>query len=529
LSLIKKIAETEGTFNNSESANKPKKETLEEYMSTISPEVGVFTTKESVERNSVITEQDSKNPVKEGIFSTADNKTYYTVSKIEDSGNKFSVNIIAELLDHEVSILNKYNELQNIANDIKKLIPLVQLDNKLPNTGTDLRNLKQSFIDAKTLKFSTENLLETPLMNHYKNVVSNESIIFNNKFITENDFFVRLDKIFEKSLPFGVNAGKKIRDSFMHQVAQEQLTKKHSNPQEFIDNFAESIKSMISSIRTGTVQHPLSEADLEQVEFQIKKKEDNEFAWQESLIGVDEQWLAKYIPMMREYEATENSFLETLSYADNSFLKNISYKKNLEDDNGNTLTNLIQSKPEFRRATETIKKAVREDFLKLPQSMQDNFIDYQLLRHGLNDKIGSLMDMLPQDMKIKALVTMSEFSGNKKTYLDNNSDLIKRNTALSLFNEMTQDITTESYKEDQVMSFSKAKYVKMGNDLYEKVPNSEGIVIGNQNSDAINQYSLFDKITNDEFVVGKDFVKFGKNVTSNEASQEAVNEIDNNC
>jgi hypothetical protein len=519
----KKIAETEGTFNNSESANKPKKETLEEYMSTISPEVGVFTTKEGVQRNSVITERDSKNPVKEGVFSTSDNKTYYVVSKIENSENQFSVNIIAELLDHEVSIMNKYNELQKVANDIKKLIPLVQLDNKLPNTGTNLRNLKQSFIDAKTLEFSTENFLNTPLMNHYKNVVSNESNIFNNKFITENEFFVGLDKIFKTSLPFGVNAGKKIRDSFMHQIAQEQLTKKHSNPQEFIDKFAEDIKSMLSTIRTGTVQHSLLEDDLAQVEKLSQDKELNPVAFEKSLVGADKQFLSKYMPMLREYEARERDFQETLSYADNSFLKNISYKKNLVDEDGVTLTNLIQSKPEFRKATETIKKAVREDFLKLPQSMQDNFIDYQLLRHGLNDKIGSLMDMLPQDMKIKALVTMSEFSGNKKTYLDNNSDLIKRNTALSLFNEMTQDITTQEFKKDQVISLSKAKYVKMGDNLYEEIPGGVGFSIEGKN------YSLFGKITNDEFVVGKDFVKFGKTLTSNEASEEAINEIDKNC
>ena len=519
----KKLAATEGTFNNSSSANRSKKETLEEYMSTISPEVGVFSTKKTVEANETITQMNEDSPIKEGIFRTSEGKTYYSVSKIEGSGNKFSVEIIAELLDHEVSIMDKYNELQDVAKDIKKLIPLIQLDNKLPNTGTDLRNLKESFIDAKNLIFSTESLMSRPLMNHYKSVIQNESNIFNNKFITENEFFAGLDKLFKTSLPFGINSGKKIRDSFMHQVAQEQLTKKYSEPQEFIDKFSEEIKSMISSIRTGTVQHSLLAEDLEQVEFQIKAKEANEAAWQESLIGADKQWLAKYIPMMKEYQVTEDNFQEVLSYADNSFLKNISYKKNLIAEDGSTLTNLIQSKPEFRRATETIKKAVREDFFKLPQSMQDKFVDYQLLRHGLNDKIGSLMDMLPQDMKIKALVSMSKFSGNKKAHLDNNSDLIKRNTALSLFNEMTQDITTESYKEDQAISLTKAKYVKMGNELYEKVPNSEGIAVGNQN------YTLFDKITNDEFVVGKDFVKFGKNVTSNEASQEAINEIDNNC
>jgi hypothetical protein len=88
---------------------------------------------------------------------------------------------------------------------------------------------------------------------------------------------------------------------------------------------------------------------------------------------------------------------------------------------------------------------------------------------------------------------------------------------------MTEDVTTESYKEDQAISLVKAKYVKMGNDLYSKVPNNEGVLIGDKN------YSIFDKITNDEFAVGKDFVKFGTTLTSNEASSEAINEIDNNC
>ena len=86
---------------------------------------------------------------------------------------------------------------------------------------------------------------------------------------------------------------------------------------------------------------------------------------------------------------------------------------------------------------------------------------------------------------------------------------------------MTQDITTQEFKGDKVISLNKGKYVKMGNNLYEKTDEKE--LIGDVS------YNVFDKITNDEFAVGKDFVKFGKNVTSNKASQEDINEIDNNC
>jgi hypothetical protein len=219
--------------------------------------------------------------------------------------------------------------------------------------------------------------------------------------------------------------------------------------------------------------------------------------------------------LVEEYDRLSDIVSESQALSDNEFLNYLTFRT--VDDK-----TTIGPKREFRRTTENVKDSVRKSFLELPQSLQNKFVDYQLLRFGIDDKIGSLMDMLPQDLHLKLLKDISQANKNKADYLKENMPLIERNTMLSLAKDMPQYLGVQQISRNEVAFMGDMEYVKNDDVVYKKTGDNKMI---NGNS-----YNVFESIMNEDFSAGEHFVKFGKDLKEKkEVSNDEATERKNNC
>ncbi len=331
-----------------------------------------------------------------------------------------------------------------------------------------------------------------------------------NKFITENDVFYSLEKKFDT--PLNRNPKRAVDASFMQQHAQKSLRNQHSNPKEFIYGFAEEINNIIYS---GIVGEP-NVADIrwkqlgQDVKDYMELRDENPQEYADTMASLPEGYRNSIVELTEKYEDALNDFDKNSKLAKNKFINALqtSWKEEIVKGEKVRSEYVIKSKQGYSKASPTVKKEIKDAFLELPQEMQDKFVDYQLLRHGVNDKMGSLMGMLPNSLGLKtnSLASITEITkmGSREDYFKNQRPLIQRNTALSMFNKLAEPEYAERINKDSdnlLALNSRHSYIKKGENIYERT-NDKTDLRGSE-------LPIYKKITNDQFVAGKHFTKFG--------------------
>ena len=458
---------------------------------------------------------DEKSPQKEGVYRTTKGDTYYSVTATDVEGD-YQVEIVHQLQEGAISKIDNYIDIQKVSNSIQELIPILQLDSKLPNTGMKINNLKETYntITEEEFPITTDNLLARPLNKHQKSVSDMQRTVTKQKFITENEAFYNIANQFKKI----AKAKKAVDNSFMQQHAQNQLRLTHSDPKSFIYDFSKEVNNILYTSIVGEVQ--LSDAAWSDIDTRkmvldfIEEKDSNPRVYEEKLLKLSSKSQETIKDLMNKYNNSLNSFDKNYELGKNPFMSAIQMswtEVESEDQYGESIKTkenfLIKSKGNINKLSPSVLQEIKDGFLKLPQEMQDKFIDYQLLRHGVNEKMGSLMGILPDSLSLKTntLANISEIDGmNREDYFKNQRPLIQRNVALSMFNKLAEPQYANKIagRTDNVLSWNgKDVYIKKGNDIYERT--NEKVQVEN------NEPNIYKKITNSQFIAGKDFTKFG--------------------
>jgi hypothetical protein len=480
---------------------------------------------------------DEKSPQKEGVYRTTKGDTYYSVTATDVEGD-YQVEIVHQLQEGAISKIDSYLDIQLISNSIQEFIPILQLDSTLPNTGTKITNLKETYntITEEEFPITTDNLLARPLNKHQKSVSGMQRTVSKQKFITEDEAFYNIANQFKK-IP---KAKKAVDNSFMQQHAQNQLRLTHSDPESFIYDFSKDINTILYASIVGEVQ--LSDAAWSNTDIRkmvldfIEEKDSNPRVYEAKLLKLSVKNQETVKDLMNKYDNALNSFDKNFELGKNPFMSAIQMswtEVEGQDKYGESIKTkenfLIKSKGNINKLSPSVLKKIKDSFLKLPQEMQDKFIDYQLLRYGVNEQIGSLMGILPDSLGLKTdtLANISEIDGmNREDYFKNQRPLIQRNVALSMFNKLAEPEFAERIdpKSDNLLAYpGKDSYIKQGKNIYQKVTDKENKAVKADYKGK--EPNLYKKITNSQFIAGKDFTKFG-NQDSLELSEVTDKEIE---
>jgi hypothetical protein len=502
----------------------------EEYLQTISPDKSRFKDAESLRRHIENNNGEIRN-LKEGVYQTKKGDVYFSVTNVGEQGIGTIEMIGADRLTGEYSdlaIIEKYLEIKSYADALQKLLPIIKLDTNLPNNGVGIKNLSDVESDIKQEEYpiTVDNLLNRPLNKHQMQVAELQKSSAKSKFITQNDFFFGLTKKFNTPKA-------SVDNSFMHQHAEKSLRLKHSDPKKFIYNFANDISNIIYSGLSGEINVPdarWQDSQIRQeVEMYSKLKNENRQEYNNDMANLPEMYSNAIEELIPQYEEALNNFDRNLELSKNKFINalQVSYK---QDEDGTKSEYLIKSKRGYSKESPTVKQEIKDAFLKLPQDMQDKFVDYQLLRHGVNEKMGSLMGMLPNSLGLKtdALSSINEITkmGSREDYFKNQKNLIERNTALSMFNTLSEPKYVEKIEgsNDNLLGLNSLDaYIKQGENIYKRTGDKADI--------KGNELPIYKKITNDQFVAGKHFTKFGteESLEESKVSDEQIEEEIKKC
>lgn len=512
-----------------------------ELIDQASPELGRFKNAADLKNyikgplNGVIKKVSESDTLKEGFYRTKNKDAYFLVKSTDIEG-EFQVELVEELRGQDaISKIDKYMEIQAISENIQKLIPVLQLDAKLPNNGSSINRLKETFVEIQKEEFpiTTDKLLSRPLNKHQKSVSDLQRSVSKLKIITENKSFYDIAEQF-KGIP---NAKKSVDNSFMQQHAQKNLRTKHSDPKSFIDKFSRDINQILytSIVGSPNIEDSRWSSLKDKVMELLETKENNPQEYLKDMDALPSRVQESVKELMNEYENALNDFDENSELANNPFMNAVQVRwKEKRDSNGDVIEKydyLIKSKDNVNRVSPSTLKTIKDGFLKLPQEMQDKFIDYQLLRHGVNEKKGSLMRILPNSLNLKtstladiSTIANKEETGAREEYFKEERALIQRNVALSMFNNLNEPKFAERINEnsDNLLAHNGYEsYIKQGENVYERTKETVDF--------KGNQPNIYKKITNSEFVAGKDFTKFGTSLEESKVTDEQVEEEMKRC
>jgi hypothetical protein len=452
----------------------------------------------------------------EKVYRTADKSTYIQfVPGNELGADRYIMHKIASFEKQDLDTVKKYEELKEIGNDLKKLIPIIQLDQEIPNSGQKLNDLSKSFDEVRNdskMMFSTSKLMNRPKIKHYDSIHKMGVNTMRRKFFTESPRIYDL----AKSLGFTKTV---VADSIIHQFSQKYLTEEIHDAEEFVYGMGQYINNVINSTNSGQVKvsHPaldsIPSSSNRDMAINLLNEYINKRVSGEEDLGTREVLENRGVvisEVMEQYEQLENSINESKELQKNTFFNYITTKETELADG--TKVFLIQPKKDFRRSSYHVKDTIREDFKKLPQELQDNFINYQLLRHGINDKLGSMIEMLPIDLQLDVLKDINQANKNKTNYINENANDIMKNTMLSL-SKNKQESEVLFLENGTAFTYDFGKFHKFKGEIYQDT--------GKKMKMGEKEAKVLELFTGIEFQVGEHFVKFGKSANQQDVREEA--------
>ena len=371
-----------------------------------------------------------------------------------------------------------------IADGISKMIPYVQLDKNLPNTEILVNKLIEDIdsTDESLLPFTIDNLKKRPLNVHRKKVLDLEKKVLDS---TSLKAVPRLEGVIENMAKSMVSPNlfkKEIDNQLMHYFSQFQLSTKRDNPSEFVYGFPETVQNIVKSLKDGAVNIEagfVTKDIYEATQAAINEEGANQI-YEEKL----KEWSIEIEKSRKEGNNIEDSLAryqkevdevnKNKMFKDNIFLNSIEFN---EKEN-KTVMSLSKDQQATKGMRDKIEKAFNDIQNKNPQLAKD-FIDYQLYRHGVNDKIGSFIGALPVNIHSKMLAKSTRFRKDflGKESVTNELNEIKLNTIAQNKDIIKQPKESEIKKEFEdylELKVNRSKFIVYNENIYERLNNQEG-------------------------------------------------------
>ena len=166
----------------------------------------------------------------------------------------------------------------------------------------------------------------------------------------------------------------------------------------------------------------------------------------------------------------------------------------------------------YRKISEKEKELVRESFNKIRETSIGQDIErYQMLRNGVSDKIGSLIDLMPSDYNIRFLKKMTAIKDSGKNQ-PNFKEAYRLNALLTFQEDIPKAVILNDY-------YVNSGWLKTESGSIVKVPSK----IANS---SVSKNEKLPRIKSTQFVNNSDykFIKFDPNVTTEESSTKPLNE-----
>jgi hypothetical protein len=343
------------------------------------------------------------------IYATKDKEpAYFRVGKDSETGKLIiSDENVGPNNSTEVSLIKSFLEFHKVAEEIKGIIPVVQMDNSMPKNSEDLRKSLEAFEkmrNGRTIDFSP--LLDRPLLQHYEKVLELMVELEETHFATEKGSYGAKAKRnminqIESSFQKDYSNRDKIVDTFSRMVAQGESPV--GEPAKFENKLISRLTNILEYIKEGALVHANKEYnDLLSYHNSGNIDEYNKLMeWSES--GLNESEKIKFRNDVKEWIDFNDGILNSIKDPNNMFLAHITIQTNKQG------VSSIVPKKGYRQQGEHIKEQVRQDFVKIMDTpLGQAFINYQMLKNGVSDKIGSLIDMMPREISVKYLRKMSK-------------------------------------------------------------------------------------------------------------------------
>jgi hypothetical protein len=421
-SLVNKLESKEGSF--SDDTLVYLSDFVNAYRGDLMDEVGNIITDVSGRGIDVAIEKGfpvNSAEIKDGINITKSGRMFFATKVADVPGGRAQFDV-RELNDLDLQNnpeqfealrdIDKFVEINQIANDIKRIIPILQLDNKLPNTKGDLFALRKAFEVLESgqdgnqvLRITTQEIMKRPLTQHYRQVVNQQAKIYRKHLMTFDESFKTLaNQIVEEQNPRATEDKKvkmynAITQSFMRYAAQKSAmeimgSKKlmFKNPQQAMNELA---MRLLSIQKVQNNAFTLSNPAIDNVYTQRVVNGDMTIeAWEEMM---REDYPAEVMDqIMMEIASYQDAMDVAEELRDNKALKLLQpFEKE-----GNYV---INGKHEVRYMNESTRKELQDDFEKLKvvdPALYYGLISQQVMRFGLDNKINSYSDMLPDSIHL---------------------------------------------------------------------------------------------------------------------------------
>lgn len=455
-----------------------------------------------------------KDQVVPGIFKTGD--TYYKVEEIEENVAKYSFATESDLESSDnLAIIKKFAEIQELASELQRLIPVLQLDNKLPNNSFDTKKSLEVMADLRSdgFSFTTDNLAKRPLIKHYSKMLVKLNDFYNARFYINDNQFYDLGMQLATQI-FGKNSAiykhketfEAIKDTMYLWRAQKEFNNQIDSAPVFIQDTVNKFETIINSLNNTNdsnlfISKPYGVSDqaFNQVMNQLKSAKEMSVQTPEvftnelnRLINSEnqiERIIGEAVVKNQEYAAIGNQL------SNNAFIKHLTIQETKDGTKHIVPVKLIND------ISVSGLKVIQDAYNNLANieggvglTLQKEIRAYAMLRFGMASKMGSISKMFPTGMSIAVLKNSRDFK-NKAISTESatnffinpkNTEMLKANTAIMMKEKLPLAVPTDrQISSDSDLAYgtyyahsegvtvnTKSDFVNINNDVYRRVPES---------------------------------------------------------
>ena len=455
-----------------------------------------------------------KDQVVPGIFKTGD--TYYKVEEIEANVAKYSFATESDLESSDnLAIIKKFAEIQELASELQRLIPVLQLDNKLPNNGFDTKKSLEVMADLRSdgFSFTTDNLAKRPLIKHYSKMLVKLNSFYGARFYINDNQFYDLGMQLATQI-FGKNSAiykhketfESIKDTMYLWRAQKEFNNQIDSAPVFIQDTVNKFETIINSLNNTNesnlfISKPYGVSDqaFNQVMNQLKSAKEmsvqtpevftnelNRLITSENQI---ERIIGEAVVKNQEYAAIGNQL------SNNAFIKHLTIQETKDGTKHIVPVKLIND------ISVSGLKVIQDAYNNLANieggvglTLQQEIRAYAMLRFGMASKMGSISKMFPTGMSIAVLKNSRNFKNNAidtqsaTNFFVNpkNIEMLKANTAIMMKEKLPLAVPTDrQISNDSDLAYgtyyahsegvtvnTKSDFVNINNDVYRRIPES---------------------------------------------------------
>jgi len=397
---------------------------------------------------------------------------YFTV---EMDGSKRVARMItekeAEASNPNFDAIDAFAQFDKVGDEIKNYVPVIQVDSNMPNNGVKLKNLidvyktmRDSRLDDKAMIDMSTLYSKRPLIKHYAEVANLMAKTEVSNFLTEKDHFDTRyigehpgyqdteDIVSDDHWIDGITsmvskngfARAEVEKLAMRIVANSNV-KGVEDVAEFVQNTNLVMERLTDPEKHDPLSHPRFQADETARFYKMSLRDPDKY--KRRLDKMTEKGKAGMKEAVEKLKSLQDQIElgKKFELEGNDFLKMVEVRKFKSGARAGKV--VVTPVEDYRRLSDTGKQKVREDFSKLPENIQQDLINYQLLQYGVDDKVGSLMDMFPDSVNLDYFKTIAP----KKNFTEGER--------LSALYAMRNKLPVAKYEENKSLEWNKKGWV----------------------------------------------------------------------